>query len=80
MTIRTKSVIIGFHSACELVRLRTPFDIAVLALVDELQITKEEGVAAMNEAHDHMDWGNRPRLVARRSDVVKGQRSRTSVQ
>jgi len=71
---------IGFHSACELVRLRTPFDIAVMALVDELQITKAEAAVAMTAAHDHMDWGDRPCLVARRSDVVKGQRSRTSVQ
>ncbi len=60
--------------------LTDPFDVAVVALVDELQITKDEAAAAMNAAHDHMDWGTRPKLVARRSDVVKGQRSRTSVQ
>lgn len=71
---------IGFHSACELVRLRTPFDVAVAALVDELQITEAEGIAAMSAAHDHMEWGNRPPLLARRSDVVKGRRSRASVQ
>jgi hypothetical protein len=71
---------IGFHSACELVRLRTPFDVAVSALVDELQITRDEGIAAMTAAHQHMEWGNRPRLIARRSDVVKGARSRTSAQ
>ena len=71
---------IGFHSACELVRLRTPFEAAVGALVDELQLTREEATAAMHAAHDHMQWGDRPRLVARRSDVVRGARSRTSMQ
>jgi hypothetical protein len=70
---------IGFHSACELIRLRTPFDAGVTALVAELQITKAEATAAMQAAHEHMEWGDRPRLVARRSDVVKGARSRASV-
>ena len=75
----TKRMTIGFHSACELVRIRTPFDAAVTALVNELQITREEAATAMREAEQHMDWGNRPRLLARRSDVVRGARSRTSV-
>ena len=76
----TKSMTIGFHSACELVRLRTPFEAAVTALVAELQITEAEATAAMTAAHEHMEWGDRPRLVARRSDVVKGARSRASAQ
>ena len=48
---------VGIHSACELVRLHTPFDAAVAALMDQLAITRAEAVAAMNAAHERADWG-----------------------
>ena len=49
--------LVGFYSACELVRLNTPFDAAVSALINELRITPEDAVAAMHAAHERVDWG-----------------------
>jgi hypothetical protein len=46
---------VGTYSARELVRLHTSFDTAVAALVNELEITKDEAAAAMNAAHDGFD-------------------------
>jgi len=47
---------VGTYSARELVRLHTSFDTAVAALVSELEITKDEAAAAMNAAHESVDW------------------------
>jgi hypothetical protein len=48
---------VGTYSARELVRLHTSFDAAVAALVNELEITKDEATAAMDAAHESADWG-----------------------
>jgi len=48
---------VGFRSASELVRLHTPFDAAVAALMDTLALTHDEAVAAMHAAHERADWG-----------------------
>jgi hypothetical protein len=47
---------VGTYSARELVRLHTSFDTAVAALVQELDITIDEAAAAMNAAHESVDW------------------------
>jgi hypothetical protein len=52
---------VGTYSARELVRLHTSFDAAVAALVSELEITKDEAVAAMDAAHETVDWGTSAR-------------------
>ncbi len=43
--------VVGFHSACELVRRRAPYRAAVEVLVAELKITHAQAVAAMTAAH-----------------------------
>jgi hypothetical protein len=48
---------VGFRSASELVRLHTPFDAAVAVLMDTLEMTHNEAVAAMHAAHERADWG-----------------------
>jgi hypothetical protein len=58
--------VVGFYSACELVWRRTPFDVAVTALVDQLQITTTEAAAAMNAAHERSDWGLDPGVAVAR--------------
>jgi hypothetical protein len=50
--------VVGFYSACELVRMNSPFDAAVTALVGELGISETDAVAAMNAAHERVDWGS----------------------
>jgi hypothetical protein len=57
---------VGTYSARELVRLHTSFDAAVAALVNELEITKDEAAAAMDAAHESVDWGNSGRVYSAR--------------
>ena len=52
---------VGTYSARELVRLHTSFDTAVAALVQELEITMDEAAAAMNAAHEGVDWSTSAR-------------------
>jgi hypothetical protein len=52
---------VGTYSARELVRLHTSFDAAVAALVSELEITMDEAAAAMNAAHESVDWATSAR-------------------
>jgi hypothetical protein len=55
---------VGTYSARELVRLHTSFDTAVAALVSELEITRDEAAAAMDAAHESIDWGPSARAFA----------------
>jgi len=58
---------VGTYSARELVRLHTSFDAAVAALVSELELTKDEAAAAMDAAHETIDWGSSARAYSVRS-------------